>query len=434
MTDSECAILGDLCNFTAGNAFKTKFQGNATGDIPFIKVSDFELPENKYKINHANNWISDELALSERFKRHRAGGVVFAKIGVALTSNRRRILSGDTIIDNNLMCATAKENCCDPLFLYYLLSNLDFNLISSGSAIPYLTVKDLREISVPYHSNADQKAIAHILGTLDDKIELNRQMNETLEEIAKAIFKSWFVDFDPVRAKMEGRPTGLPDDIATLFPDRLVDSEIGEISEGWAVGCVSEIAELNRKTLSPSKTGDLYEHFSIPAYDNDASPSIDLGADIKSNKTVVPPEAVLVSKLNPDTPRVWLPRAASDLDQICSTEFMVFTSKGLGSRSFVWSLFCAQSMIAYMKSLVTGTSKSHQRVKPNDILAAKIVLSDSALIGAFSNVVDPIIKRRFVCSKESETLADLRDTLLPKLIAGELQVPDAEKFLEEAGI
>lgn len=91
-------------------------------------------------------------------------------------------------------------------------------------------------------------------------------------------------------------------------------------------------------------------------------------------------------------------------------------------------------MIAYMKSLVTGTSKSHQRVKPNDILAAKIVLSDSALIGAFSNVVDPIIKRRFVCSKESETLADLRDTLLPKLIAGELQVPDAEKFLEEAGI
>ena len=326
-----------------------------------------------------------------------------------------------------------------PRFLLYALQSpsvkhqISWNE-GTGSTVSNMRIPALKALEIPLPNVPDQKAIAHILGTLDDKIELNRKMNETLEEIAKAIFKSWFVDFDPVRAKMEGRPTGLPDDIAALFPDRLVDSEIGEIPEGWAIGCVSEIAELNRKTVSPSKTSDLYEHFSIPAYDNGSSPSIDLGADIKSNKTVVPPEAVLVSKLNPDTPRVWLPRAASDLDQICSTEFMVFTSKGLGSRSFVWSLFCAQSMIAYMKSLVTGTSKSHQRVKPNDILAAKIVLPDSTLIGAFSNVVDPITKRRFVCSKESESLGDLRDTLLPKLISGELQVPDAEKFLEEAGI
>ena len=89
---------------------------------------------------------------------------------------------------------------------------------------------------------AEQRAIAHILGTLDDKIELNRRMNETLEEMARALFKSWFVDFDPVRAKMEGRDTGLPPDVADLFPDRLVDSELGEIPEGWEVNRMEDFA------------------------------------------------------------------------------------------------------------------------------------------------------------------------------------------------
>ncbi len=102
------------------------------------------------------------------------------------------------------------------------------------------------DISVPLPPLAEQRAIAHILGTLDDKIELNRRMSETLEAMARALFKSWFVDFDPVRAKAEGRDPGLPKHLADLFPARLVDSELGEIPEGWEVGPLEAALFLQR--------------------------------------------------------------------------------------------------------------------------------------------------------------------------------------------
>ena len=179
MTITSEMLLGDLCEFSAGNAFKTKFQGASVGDHPFIKVSDFELSGNQYRIHNANNWVSNNLVNEQRYKLHKAGSVVFAKIGVALTSNRRRLITRDTIIDNNLMTAVGTNECYEHRYLFYVLSSLDFNLISSGSAIPYLTVKDLNRIIIPKHSSKNQKAIAHILGTLDDKIELNQKMNRT---------------------------------------------------------------------------------------------------------------------------------------------------------------------------------------------------------------------------------------------------------------
>ena len=122
----------------------------------------------------------------------------------------------------------------DPRFVHYMLHGLDFSGYSDKAAVPGLNRNHMHEEPVRIPINvAEQRAIAHILGTLDDKIELNRRMNETLEAMARALFKSWFVDFDPVRAKMEGRNTGLPQDIADQFPDRMVDSEMGEIPEGW---------------------------------------------------------------------------------------------------------------------------------------------------------------------------------------------------------
>ena len=116
---------------------------------------------------------------------------------------------------------------------YYELLTQDINSMDSGSAIPSTSREDFYGLPVQVPPLHEQRAIAHILGTLDDKIELNRRMNETLEAMARALFKSWFVDFDPVRAKMAGRDTGLPSHLTDLFPDRLVDSELGEIPEGW---------------------------------------------------------------------------------------------------------------------------------------------------------------------------------------------------------
>ena len=150
----------------------------------------------------------------------------------------------------------------DTRFLNYVISCRDFTeyvlSVQTGTAVPHISAQQIKEFEFPLPPLPEQLAIAHILGTLDDKIELNRRMNETLEAMARALFKSWFIDFDPVRAKMAGRNPGLPQHLADLFPDRLVDSELGPIPEGWEVKALSECFNL---TMGQSPPGSTYnEH------------------------------------------------------------------------------------------------------------------------------------------------------------------------------
>ena len=304
---------------------------------------------------------------------------------------------------------------------------------ATGSTFPNVSARQLAGVSWPPLELPEQRAIAHVLGTLDDKIELNRRMNETLEALARALFKSWFVDFDPVRAKMEGHDTGLPRDIADLFPDQLVDSEMGEIPEGWAVFRLDRLADHHTKSTSPLRSPEEeYEHFSIPAYDAGQRPSIELGAAIRSNKTVVRRDAVLLSKLNPRIPRVWMPADSKGRSQVCSTEFLVFTPRPPANRSLLFALFADQSFRALLKSMVTGTSKSHQRVPPKALKTQEVLAGSPRVFRVFGEVVGSMLAGVLRSRSEVTTLAALRDTLLPKLISGEIRVPDAERALESA--
>lgn len=197
----------------------------------------------------------------------------------------------------------------DPRFISYLLRTIDFDSCSDKSSVPGVNRNHLHCLTVPVPTPPEQRAIAHTLGTLDDKIELNRQMNETLEVMARAIFKSWFVDFDPVHSKVEGRqPFGMNAEYAALFPDSLQDSQIKQIPKGWQVGKIGELASLSRETVNPGDYPDeAFDHYSIPAFDEGRKPKEEKGAEIKSNKFAVPQDAVLLSKLNPRIPRIWLP-------------------------------------------------------------------------------------------------------------------------------
>ena len=141
----------------------------------------------------------------------------------------------------------------DQRFVYYFLKHFDFRSYNSGSAQPSLNRNYIHPIPVDIPPVAEQRAIAHVLGTLDDKIEVNRRMNETLEGMARALFKSWFVDFDPVRAKIEGLCTGLRDEIDSLFPDRFVDSDLGSIPSGWRAGTLKEIVSLNPESWTSQR-------------------------------------------------------------------------------------------------------------------------------------------------------------------------------------
>ena len=333
------------------------------------------------------------------------------------------------VTDNAIRATAVGEN--DAQFLFYLLRTLQLNKRRAGSGQPLLNQAVLSSISTKVPPIPEQRTLAHILGSLDAKIKLNRRKNATLEAMAQALFKSWFVDFDPVRAKMEGRDTGLPKQIADLFPDWLVESEMGEIPWGWKAFRLDRIAAHHTNSTSPLRFPEKeFEHFSIPAYDAGQRPSIELGAAIRSNKTIVHKDAVLLSKLNPRIPRIWMPADSKRRPQVCSTEFLVFTPRPPANRSLLFSLFADQSFRAQLKSIVTGTSKSHQRVPPNALKAQKVLAGSSRVFQMYDEVVGSMLAGVLKNRSEATILAAFRDTLLPRLFSGEICLPTAGTAME----
>ncbi len=315
-------------------------------------------------------------------------------------------------------------------YLFYALSTKNaqrqFHSYSNGITRFGLRKYEIGLVEIPLPTLPEQRTIAHILSTLDDKIELNLHMNKMLEEMAQALFKSWFIDFDPVRAKMEARYTGLPAHIDDLFPERLMSSEIGEIPYGWNTYQLEEIADHHKVSIVPYKhPSTIFEHFSIPAYDKKQMPVIEFGESIKSSKTCIPSDSVLLSKLNPEINRTWLPNEKKGRQQICSTEFLVFVGKSCGNRSLLYSLFRSELFRNKMISMVTGTSKSHQRVPVDALKIQHVIAGTPAIFEKFNKLTGSLFKQALENNSESEMLTDIRETLLPKLISGEVQVGDS---------
>ncbi len=347
----------------------------------------------------------------------------------------------------------------DKRFCYYFLKSLDLARFNAGSGVPTLNRNHIHPLAVKIPSVTTQHTIGRVLGALDDKIELNRRMNDTLEEMARALFKSWFVDFLPVRAKQRARThTGDPvrakaalrttsqggsdwsverarayldsmdKSVVDLFPDRLVDSELGEIPEGWEVGKLGDIVTRLTNNENPGLSPNTeFSHFSIPAYDEGQLPKRELGKEIKSSKSRVPQNVVLLSKLNPEIERVWLADALPTEKAICSTEFLVLRARPPFTRSYVYCIARLPLFREQMKSLVTGTSKSHQRAPANAVLSIDTVLPSQEIAEAFELSASRVLRRVLDNRKESRTLATLRDALLPKLVSGEMRICEGHK-------
>jgi type I restriction enzyme S subunit len=334
------------------------------------------------------------------------------------------------VTDNAIVGEAKKDQC--PEFFYYFLTGRNLNSLQAGSGQPLINQSILSSIDFYCPPLPEQKAIAAILGALDDKIETNRKMNATLEGIARALFKSWFVDFDPVRAKAEGRSSGLPVDFDALFPDSFIDSPLGEIPMGWRLGKLKDIATPKKQTVNPADyPQDNFLHYSLPAFDNGRMPILEKGTDIKSNKTMISKHDVLLSKLNPEIERVWLP-FSEDQYTVCSTEFLSYRANEPFCREYLYCLFKARSFRNLLKGMVTGTSKSHQRAQPTAILELDCLLPKNLLLTAFQKQASVLFSKTNTVSQQNQTLATLRDTLLPKLISGQIRVGDAENIMEKA--
>ena len=280
----------------------------------------------------------------------------------------------------------------------------------------------------PFPSLHEQRAIAHVLGTLDDKIELNRRMNETLEAMARALFKSWFVDFDPVRAKMEGRDTGLPQDIADLFPDRLVDSEMGEIPEGWCASTLADVALLNPESWSKRNAPDsiLYVDLANTKWGYIDDIQIYTWAEAPSRgRRVLRRGDTIVGTVRPGNGSF----ALIDRDGLTgSTGFAVLRPKTATEREIVWCAATSHDAIERLAHLADGGA--YPAVRPRAVLDTVVVLPDTRVRLGFSSLAAPLVNRLQENQREARTLAALRDALLPRLISGEIRVGDAERVVE----
>jgi type I restriction enzyme S subunit len=297
----------------------------------------------------------------------------------------------------------------------------------TGSTVSNLRIPLLESLPIPTRPLPEQRSIAHILGTLDDKIELNRRINETLESIARALFTSWFVDFDPVRAKAEGRDPGLPQHLADLFPDRLIDSGLGDIPEGWEAGTLAEMSTLNPEAWSrqayPAKIN--YLDLSNTKWGRIEAVMEYEAADAPSRaQRVLRPGDTIVGTVRPGNGSYAL---ISEDGLTGTTGFAVLRPRTAQSQEFVFLAATGAENIDALAHLADGGA--YPAVRPELVAATPVVRPSDQVLGRFSAAAGPLLAKVACIHNASRTVAALRDTLLPRLIAGELRVTDAERFI-----
>lgn len=320
-------------------------------------------------------------------------------------------------------------------FLYYALHGLQplFVAQAQGTTTKFVTIGILRNAPIFLPPSDEQRAVAHILGTLDDKIELNRRMNETLEAIARALFKSWFVDFDPVRAKAEGRVPGLPKPIADLLPDSFEDSELGEIPKGWSVKTIGDLAEIvggsTPSTKEPAFWSDGIHCWATPKDLSTLKTPVLLGTErritddglAQISSGLLPPGTVLLSSR---APIGYL--AIAEIPVAINQGFIAMKAKKGVSNLFLrfWASFSHEDILA------RANGSTFLEISKSNFRPIKLVAPPNPVFAAFDKLVRPIYGRVVSNKRESRTLSALRDLLLPKLISGELRIRNTRGVIE----
>ena len=364
------------------------------------------------------------------------GDILFSMAGVYLGKTAvvpRDILPANT--NQAVGIIRLDDTKAVPRFIHYVLSSPDCRGLVhrsvAQSAQPNFNLRDIGGLPVPALSIPEQRAIAHILGTLDDKIELNRRMNETLEAIAQALFKSWFVDFDPVRAKAEGRDPGLPKPITDLFPDSFEDSDLGEIPKGWRVGTLADVAEVNAWTLGREDSLEVIDYIEISEVMRGEVANIvryDRGCEPSRARRRLRHGDTVLSTVRPDRGARFLCLSPAET-LIASTGFAVLTPRD-GHWAFLHSAVLRREVSDELGRLADGGA--YPAVRPEAIAGLKVVVPAGPILTAFEKFARPAFERAVQNRSESKTLTVLRDTLLPKLISGELRVLNGERIFTGA--
>ena len=291
-----------------------------------------------------------------------------------------------------------------PTFVYYVLKTIDFKSFDAGGTVPTLNRNHLTQIEVPLLDLAHQEAISGVLQNLDAKIAANNELSKTLEDIAQTIFKSWFIDFDPVKAKMAGeKPAGMDAATAALFPDSMEESEIGLIPKGWKVRSIGDsVIKQKVGKLFDSKTS--FSDGSVPVLDQGKSGVV--GFHDEEPGVFASPNEPLVVFAN----HTCLLRLISYPFSVIQNVFALVGNKV----DVIWLYFAVEGKQQF------DSYKGHWP----DFVLHKIIHPTENATNAFRLVVEPLLKQKWLLEQQSKMLANLRDSLLPRLISGELQIPE----------
>ena len=366
------------------------------------------------------------------------GDLLFARQSLVLSgAGKCSIFLGDTepvCFESHIIRVRIDTKKANPTYLYYFFQSPSgrasiHSIVEQGAGASGIRGSDLAYLQFHIPDLGIQHAIAQILRSLNDKIDLNRRMNETLEVVARALFKSWFVSFDPVRAKMEGRETGLPDHLADLFPDQLVDSEMGEIPARWPVGTLGDIATSSRSGIDPAKTASATPYIGLQHTPRRSVALMDWGraGSVSSNKFAFKNGDILFGKLRPYFHKVGI----APVNGICSTDIVVLEARMPNWSAFVLVCVSSSRFVAYTSQTSTGTKMP--RTSWRTMSRYELCQPTDAIATGFQQVVSPMLERIVANVHESRTLGVLRDALVPKLVSGELRVRDAERLVGAVG-
>lgn len=386
----ECT-LAELGEIVGGATPSTKDEQNYGGDIAWITPKDLSTLKGRF-ISRGERNITEKGLRSCSAQIMPKNAVLFssrAPIGyVAIAAN--------PVCTNQGFKSIVANSDNDPMFLYYLLkyNKNAIEAMGSGTTFKEVSGSTMRGIRVYVPiSKVEQQRIAAILSALDEKIAINREINDNLQQQAQAIYHERFETVSP---------NDLPSD--------------------WRIVTLGEVATISNKSFNPLKEPEiLLEHYSIPAFDEARFPVFELSTSIKSNKFIIDVSCFMISKLNPTTKRVWKPYCLTG-NAVCSTEFIVYKAKDKTITDFLYSVIDSNSFSDFMCSHVTGSTGSRQRTTPSDTLSYELILPSEDELAEFQSLVSPMYAQIRINAIENDRLKRLRDSLLPKLMSGEIDV------------
>lgn len=410
--------LEDVCSrITSGGTPSRTHAAYFVGSIPWVKTQELQ----DGSIWDTEEHISGEAIEGSAAKLLPVNTLLLAMYGA--TVGQLGILRVPAACNQACSALIVDPKVADYRYVFYQLRQARSFIKNRavGAAQQNISGQMVKSLRFPFPTLAEQQLIGETLARFDLRIEVAAKANRLLDSIARALYHSWFVAFDPVRAKMEGRPTGLPDDVAALFPDRLVDSPVGQVPDGWTASSVGAVSHVNERSIGKGFAHSVIDYVEISNVEQGfvrERTRYDLADAPSRAKRLVRHGDTVISTVRPDRRNFFLAWHPND-NLVVSTGFVTLTPRGV---PWAWLYLAATQADHFDQLGRLADGGAYPAVRPDVVAGLPVVVPPAKLAAAFAQVVEPLLARFHANVDQGATLAGLRDALLPRLLSGELRV------------